>query len=68
MATTTDAVENYEPSGDPEHVSYASDFYWTCTCGASAGRLTKRKEAEYAGEKHEQYCFENGDVTVRVNQ
>jgi len=67
MVSTTDAADDSEPTGDPEHVAYGADFWWSCTCGAAAHHLTRRATAEHAAEEHETYCFVNGDVTVRVN-
>ena len=67
MATSEPGVDDYEPTGDPEHVAYGKDFWWSCTCGAAAGHLTRRETAEAAAEEHETYCFTGGETTVRVN-
>jgi len=66
MATDHDAVADYEPTGDPDHVAYGADYYWTCTCGASANFFTAESKARYRAEQHEQYCRDNGTATIRV--
>lgn len=68
MATSTKAADDHTPTGDPDHVAYGADYYWTCTCGASAAHLTDEATAHGAAEHHEQYCYDDGDVTVRVSK
>lgn len=66
MATITDAAQAHEPTGDPDHVSYAKDYYWTCTCGASQSTFTRLKQAEHRALSHEEYCMDNGVTTIQV--
>jgi len=68
MATSEPAVDSYEPTGDPEHVAYGKDFYWTCACGSSASFLTREPKAEHGAEQHERYCMDDGETTVRVRR
>jgi len=66
MPTTTQTAKEHSPTGDPDHVAHGSDYYWTCTCGASARFLTSQSKAEHKAGHHEQYCRHDGDVTVEV--
>lgn len=66
MATSDPAVDDYEPTGDSEHVAYGKNFYWTCACGSSAAFLTSKAKAMHGAESHERYC--DGTATVRVNK
>lgn len=64
--TMTDAAKNYEPIGDPDHVAYASDFYWTCSCGKSGRFLVSESRAKSLGISHATEC--GGDITVDVSR
>jgi len=66
MTETTTRADAHTPTGDPEHVAYGQDYYWSCSCGRSAAFLTDEQTAESRGEKHERYCMDGGTVTVRV--
>jgi hypothetical protein len=65
MHATTRADE-YEPTGDPDHAAYASDFYYACSCGKQARYLTTRDKAEHRAQQHERYCPEDGETEIRV--
>lgn len=66
VVTETTAAREYEASGDPEHVAYAADFVWRCSCGRSSSFITTRPKAEYGAENHATYCVGDGDVTLDV--
>ena len=68
MARSTTRADNHEPSGDPDHVAYGKDYYWTCTCGRQASHFTTENIAHYEAEKHERYCMHDGTATVRVSR
>jgi len=63
--TLTERAREYEPTGDPDHVAYASDYFWRCTCGASAGTFTGKATALRRGRAHSEHC--DGDVVVSVH-
>jgi hypothetical protein len=65
MVETTDAADAHEPTGDPEHVAFGSNYYWTCTCGRSAPFMTTQRKAMSRGSEHERHC--TGEATVEVS-
>jgi len=67
MTETTTRAEEHSSTGDPNHVAYGQDYYWSCTCGRSAAFLTGEETARSKGENHERYCISDGTVTVRVS-
>jgi len=56
MVSTTDAADDYEPTGDPEHVAYGQAYYWECPCGSGSHFLMGRRKAQSQAEEHERYC------------
>jgi len=67
MVTTTNCADKHSPTGDPDHVAYGQDYYWSCTCGQSAAFMSGKETAEAKGKNHERYCMDDGTVTVRVS-
>lgn len=67
MARSTTRADEHSPTGDPDHVAYGQDYYWSCTCGQSAAFMTDEQTAHAKGEKHERYCMDDGIVMVRVS-
>jgi len=68
MARSTTRADDHEPIGNPEHVAYGKDYYWTCTCGRRASHFTTEDTAHHEAEEHERYCMDNGTTTVKVSQ
>jgi len=62
MPQLTTQAEQYEPTGDPDHVAYGQDFIWSCSCGQSGNFVTSKNRATGRAEQHEQYC--SGHTTV----
>ena len=62
----TDAAEDYDPTGDSDHIAYGADFVWRCSCGRTSGTSTIEPRARHRAEAHEEYCMKRGDVTLDV--
>jgi len=59
-------MSEHEPTGDPEHIAYGKDYYWRCSCGASAPFITTKDKAKGRGKSHEENCPDNGTVEVQI--
>lgn len=66
MATVTSNAESHKPRGDPDHIAYGRDYFWRCSCGKEATRITRKSQAKSAAERHEEYCPKNGTAEVDV--
>lgn len=66
LVTLTTAAEQYEPSGDPDHVAYGSDYLWTCTCGASSRFFATRTKQLARAKQHSRYCDGETEVDVHL--
>jgi len=62
--SVTDAAQQHEPTGDPEHVAYGMSYVWTCSCGQSSTHIRKIHKQKYEARQHARYC--DGEVRVEV--
>jgi len=63
--SVTDAAQQHQPTGDPDHVAYGQDFYWTCSCGQSSAFLGSLDKQMFRAEQHNEYCDGATRVEVR---
>ena len=65
MVSMTTQAKEYNPVGDPDHVAYGEQYYWSCSCGLSAPTFGTKSQMQHRGKSHEENC--DGSVTVQVN-